>query len=148
MLENSLRSKRTRNHSFPDITWDHSHVVADDDDRVISYCIYVAPSVERVLEHASATGGHFVDHVLPLTDDVERAGAQPRAAGDSSPRYWDALHPFSAGGAYVNFLGEGEGADRVRTTYGDNYDRLARVKATYDPTNLFRVNQNIPPAAV
>ena len=87
MLENSLRSKRTRNHSFPDITWDHSHVVADDDDRVISYCIYVAPSVERVLEHASATGGHFVDHVLPLTDDVERADAQPRAAGDSSPRY-------------------------------------------------------------
>jgi FAD/FMN-containing dehydrogenase len=60
--------------------------------------------------------------------------------------YWDALHPFSAGGAYVNFLGEGEGQDRVRTTYGKNYDRLAQVKARYDPDNFFRVNQNIPPA--
>jgi hypothetical protein len=61
--------------------------------------------------------------------------------------YWDALHPHSAGGGYVNFLGEGEGQDRVRATYGDNYDRLARVKAQYDPENLFRVNQNIEPAA-
>lgn len=70
MLDNALRSKRVRNDRFLDITWEHSHVVADDDGRVISYCVYEAPSVERVLEHASATGGHFVDDVLPLTDDV------------------------------------------------------------------------------
>jgi FAD/FMN-containing dehydrogenase len=61
--------------------------------------------------------------------------------------YWEALHPFSAGGAYVNFLGEGEGQDRVRATYGDNYDRLTQVKARYDPDNFFCVNQNIVPAA-
>jgi FAD/FMN-containing dehydrogenase len=61
--------------------------------------------------------------------------------------YWEALHPFSAGGAYVNFLGEGEGQDRVRATYGKNYERLAQVKARYDPDNLFSVNQNIIPAA-
>jgi FAD/FMN-containing dehydrogenase len=60
--------------------------------------------------------------------------------------YWEALHPFSAGGAYVNFLGEGEGQDRVRATYGQNYDRLAQVKARYDPDNFFCVNQNIVPA--
>lgn len=58
--------------------------------------------------------------------------------------YWDALHPFSAGGAYVNFMME-EGQDRVRATYGDNYERLVEVKTRYDPTNLFRVNQNIKP---
>jgi FAD/FMN-containing dehydrogenase len=46
------------------------------------------------------------------------------------------------GGAYVNFMME-EGQDRVRATYGDNYERLAAVKRRYDPTNLFRVNQNI-----
>lgn len=80
MLENALRSKRTRDERFLDITWDHSHVVADDDDRVISYCVYDAPSVERVLEHASATGGHFVDHVLPLSDDVEGTEAHADAA--------------------------------------------------------------------
>jgi FAD/FMN-containing dehydrogenase len=59
--------------------------------------------------------------------------------------YWDALHPHSAGGAYVNFMMD-EGHDRVEATYRHNYRRLAQVKATYDPTNLFRVNQNIPPA--
>ena len=59
--------------------------------------------------------------------------------------YWTALHPTSAGGAYVNFLME-EGEDRVRTAYGENYARLARVKAAYDPENVFHINQNIKPA--
>jgi FAD/FMN-containing dehydrogenase len=58
--------------------------------------------------------------------------------------YWNAIHPYSAGGAYINFMME-EGADRVRATYGANYDRLASIKKTYDPTNLFQVNQNIKP---
>jgi FAD/FMN-containing dehydrogenase len=59
--------------------------------------------------------------------------------------YWTALHPYSAGGAYVNFMMD-EGDDRIRATYGKNYDRLSKVKKRYDPTNLFRVNQNIKPA--
>jgi FAD/FMN-containing dehydrogenase len=59
--------------------------------------------------------------------------------------YFEALHPYSAGGAYVNMMMD-EGQERVRASYGDNYDRLAQVKATYDPENLFRVNQNIEPA--
>jgi FAD/FMN-containing dehydrogenase len=59
--------------------------------------------------------------------------------------YWDALHPYSAGGAYVNFMME-EGQDRVKDSYRDNYKRLAATKAKYDPNNLFRVNQNIQPA--
>jgi hypothetical protein len=58
--------------------------------------------------------------------------------------YWQALHPHSAGGAYVNFMME-EGDDRVKATYGQNYDRLVKVKTKYDPANFFRVNQNIPP---
>ncbi|HUE40943.1 MAG TPA: FAD-binding oxidoreductase [Chthoniobacterales bacterium] len=60
--------------------------------------------------------------------------------------YFDALHPFSAGGAYVNFMME-EGEERVKATYGGNYQRLTQIKAKYDPTNLFRVNQNIKPVA-
>jgi FAD/FMN-containing dehydrogenase len=59
--------------------------------------------------------------------------------------YWEALHPHSAGGAYVNFMMD-EGDARVRATYRDNYERLAQTKAQYDPDNFFRVNQNIPPA--
>jgi FAD/FMN-containing dehydrogenase len=60
--------------------------------------------------------------------------------------YWDATHPHSAGGAYVNFMMD-EGQERVQATYGQNYTRLTRVKAAYDPDNVFRVNQNIQPAA-
>jgi FAD/FMN-containing dehydrogenase len=61
--------------------------------------------------------------------------------------YWAALHPHSAGGAYVNFMMDAgdEGTERVRATYRDSYDRLAAIKARYDPTNLFRVNQNVRP---
>ena len=60
--------------------------------------------------------------------------------------YWGALHPFSAGGGYVNFMME-EGQDRVRATYRDNYRRLATIKHKYDPANFFHVNQNIKPNA-
>ena len=60
--------------------------------------------------------------------------------------YFDALHPYSAGGAYVNFMMD-EGQERVESSFRDNYARLARIKSKYDPTNLFRVNQNIRPAA-
>jgi FAD/FMN-containing dehydrogenase len=58
--------------------------------------------------------------------------------------YWEAVHPYSAGGAYVNFMMD-EGEDRVKATYGDNYARLVKIKNKYDPNNLFRVNQNIKP---
>ncbi|HXY61010.1 MAG TPA: FAD-binding oxidoreductase [Chthoniobacterales bacterium] len=60
--------------------------------------------------------------------------------------YYDALHPYSAGGAYVNFMMADEGEDRVKATYGDNYERLVAIKGKYDPENFFRVNQNIKPS--
>jgi FAD/FMN-containing dehydrogenase len=60
--------------------------------------------------------------------------------------YWEAVHPYSAGGAYVNFMMD-EGEERVKATYGDNYARLLTIKNKFDPNNLFRVNQNIKPQA-
>jgi hypothetical protein len=59
-------------------------------------------------------------------------------------QYWEAIHPYSAGGAYVNFMMD-EGEDRVKATYGDNYEKLVAIKNKYDPDNLFRTNQNIKP---
>ncbi|MCM2251349.1 MAG: FAD-binding oxidoreductase [Ramlibacter sp.] len=59
--------------------------------------------------------------------------------------YWEALHPYSAGGAYVNFMMD-EGQERVQATYREHYPKLAAIKHKYDPGNLFRVNQNIRPA--
>ncbi|MCQ0110382.1 FAD-binding oxidoreductase [Zhouia amylolytica] len=59
--------------------------------------------------------------------------------------YFDALTPYAMGGAYVNFMME-EGQDRVKASYRENYDRLAAIKAKYDPGNFFHINQNIKPA--
>ena len=58
--------------------------------------------------------------------------------------YWEALHPYSSGGAYSNFMMD-EGQERVKASYKHNYDRLTKIKAKYDSTNFFRVNQNIKP---
>ncbi|MCR3719220.1 MULTISPECIES: BBE domain-containing protein [Prauserella salsuginis group] len=80
-----------------------------------------------------------------------RTGVDPDAANAPAitawtKDYWSALHPTSAGGAYVNFLMD-EDQDRVQASYLGNYDRLSRIKQRYDPDNLFHVNQNIHPSA-
>jgi FAD/FMN-containing dehydrogenase len=59
--------------------------------------------------------------------------------------YWAAMKPHSLGGAYVNFLMEDEGAERIRATYRDNFERLVGIKTQYDPDNFFARNQNILP---
>jgi hypothetical protein len=63
-------------------------------------------------------------------------------------KFWEAMQPYSTGGVYVNYLGResDEGADRVKAAYGpEKYQRLVALKNKYDPTNLFRLNQNIRP---
>ena len=77
---------------------------------------------------------------------VDPDPANCRKITDWARSYYDALHPFGAGGAYINFMME-EGDDRIRATYRGNYDRLAAIKAKYDPGNFFQVNQNIRPTA-
>jgi FAD/FMN-containing dehydrogenase len=79
------------------------------------------------------------------------AGVDPDPANVDAIRRWsidyqEALHPYSAGGAYVNMMMD-EGQERVRASYRDNYNRLAEIKAKYDPDNAFRVNQNNQPMA-
>ncbi|WP_204345101.1 FAD-binding oxidoreductase [Psychroserpens algicola] len=59
--------------------------------------------------------------------------------------YWEALHPYSSGGAYSNFM-MNEGEDRIKASYKHNYERLLQIKKQYDANNLFRVNQNIKPS--
>lgn len=60
--------------------------------------------------------------------------------------YYDALHPYSSGGAYSNFMMD-EGQERVKASYLHNYERLVKIKNQYDPNNLFKVNQNIKPSS-
>jgi FAD/FMN-containing dehydrogenase len=82
---------------------------------------------------------HIIAAVLP-------DGAQIAEGRQWVRDYWSALHPHSAGGAYVNFLTEDDGQDRVAASYRGNYGRLAEIKKKYDPENLFHLNQNIRPA--
>jgi FAD binding domain/Berberine and berberine like len=127
-------------------------------------------AIARHIEHGSKLPSMFSTmHLYPVNGAAQRVGRNDTAYSfrealfaevivgvDPDPAnagkiaswckdYWAALHPYSAGGAYVNFMME-EGQDRVQATYRDNYPRLAAIKKTYDPHNFFRVNQNIKPA--
>lgn len=85
-----------------------------------------------------------------VVDGHRRIDPDPRRADDLKAwgrDYWSAVHPYNLDGAYVNFMMDDEVDGLLESTYGENYARLARVKAEYDPNNLFRVNQNIQPAA-
>jgi hypothetical protein len=83
--------------------------------------------------------------------DIDAPGAARRAQrperhpAPARRAYWEATHPYSMGGSYINFMME-EGPERVQATYRGHYQRLTDIKSTYDPQNFFRVNQNIRPA--
>ncbi len=120
---------------------------------------------------AKAPSNLCLMHLYPIDAAVHRVGAADTAwatrdarwsmviaAVDSDPKnagelkkwgraYWQAVHPFNLGGAYVNFMMDDENEGRIQASYGANYPRLAEIKRKYDPSNLFRVNQNIAPAA-
>jgi FAD/FMN-containing dehydrogenase len=127
-------------------------------------------AIAKHLEHASKVPpGLSQVHIYPIDGAAHRVGKSDTAFSyrdanfalvivgvDQNPAnagtittwckdYFDALHAYSAGGAYVNFMMD-EGQDRVKAAFRDNYDRLASVKKRYDPTNFFRVNQNIRPS--
>ena len=75
---------------------------------------------------------------------VDPAPENAEKITDWCKKYWEALHPYSSGGAYSNFMMD-EGQDRVKASYKNNYDRLTKIKRQYDPNNFFSVNQNIKP---
>jgi FAD/FMN-containing dehydrogenase len=104
-------------------------------------------AASRVPEEAMAASHRDASYVLNINTswtDAGESGRHIRWARD----LWTAMPPFAAGGVYVNFLSADEGRDRVRAAYGERkYARLVELKTKYDPDNLFRMNQNIRPAA-
>ncbi len=105
---------------------------------------HLGGAVARVPDGATAFGDRGAPYLMnivarwtdPGTDDAQIAWARDLYA---------AAEPFTTGGTYVNFLSEGD--DRVAAAYGpDKLERLARLKETWDPTNAFRLNQNVKPA--
>lgn len=124
------------------------------------------------IAHAAKTPSEMsLMHLYPIDGAVHRVGTTATAwncrdatwsmviAGiDPDPQmaesltrwakaYWEAVHPFNEDGAYPNFMMDDEGDTRLRATYGDNYTRLATLKAKFDPGNIFHVNQNIRPSS-
>jgi FAD/FMN-containing dehydrogenase len=100
-------------------------------------------AISKVKEEESAFSGRAARHAITL----DGVWPDPEGADDTAwvRDYFASLRPFSTGGVYVNFLGD-EGQDRVKASYGaDKYDRLVALKNKYDPTNFFRLNQNIKP---
>jgi FAD/FMN-containing dehydrogenase/alpha-beta hydrolase superfamily lysophospholipase len=86
---------------------------------------------------------HYVFGVLGMwPPDEPRADAFRQWVRDAGERG----RPFSTGASYINFQTADEGEDRVRATYGANFDRMAAIKAKYDPDNVFRSNRNVRPA--
>jgi FAD/FMN-containing dehydrogenase len=105
----------------------------------------VGGAVRRVPTDATAYGHRDAELVMNVH------GRWADSVNDKLCIQWardlfNATAPFATGSVYVNFMTEDD-QDRVKAAYGNNYDRLARIKKTYDPTNLFRMNQNIKPAA-
>ena len=107
---------------------------------------HLGGAVARVPDGATAFGGRGAPYLMnvvarwtdPGTDDAQIAWARDLYA---------AAEPFTTGGTYVNFLSEGD--DRVAAAYGpDKLERLARLKEVWDPTNAFRLNQNVKPAGL
>ena len=103
-------------------------------------------AMSRVGESDTAYGGR--DAGFLVTGEVNWTDpAQTDEALAFGREYWDAMGKYSTGGLYLNFAGFIEEKEElVRAGYGANYERLARLKAKYDPTNLFRMNPNITPA--
>jgi len=103
----------------------------------------VAGKMNEVPADATAYSGRDMKFVMNVHGRWETAEEDDKCIGWSR-EFFKASAPYASGGAYVNFMTEEE-ADRVKAAYGVNYERLASLKAKYDPLNTFRMNQNIKP---
>jgi FAD/FMN-containing dehydrogenase len=95
----------------------------------------------------AAWNAHDVEGISALmTDDVRYDDPEPKEHWAWARSAWEAIRPYSTGGNYINAQTADEDETRLNAAYRDSLGRLAQVKASYDPDNLFRVNRNIAPA--
>jgi hypothetical protein len=97
-------------------------------------------------EDRSAVGNRDARYVLNIAGSWEDA-ADDQANIDWARAAWSDMKSFSTGGTYINFLTEEEGPERTAAALGKGLQRLAQIKATWDPENFFRTNRNIKPSA-
>ena len=102
-------------------------------------------AVRRVPSDATAWSARDATWSMVIAG-IDRDPSKASALKAWGRAYWNAVHRFNLEGGYVNFMMDDEGQSRMMASYGKNYQRLALIKAKYDPANLFHVNQNIEPA--
>jgi hypothetical protein len=120
---------------YPSVPAPHTHVVIEQMGGVVSQI----GEDETAVSHRNAPYNAIIVGMWAEPAEDEQTIGWVR-------RLWEALRPFSSGGVYVNYMMGNEGEDRIREAYGpEKYERLVALKNKYDPTNLFRLNQNITP---
>ncbi len=138
-----------RAYAFPELQDDVLNTIAE------YACSRTSPFSSVVLQHfhgaATRVDAKATAFALRREHYILEIIAEWESGDDEPHRMWvrsfsGAVEPFADKGVYVNFLAD-EPNERVRASYGDNYDRLARIKRRYDPENFFCFNQNIKPAA-
>jgi len=137
--------------------WTAEYLTGFPDDAIDRYCDYSLRMPRSFTQSLAVAWGHAVEanvHATPLQRGaawvVHPFCVWEGAERDAEHIAWgregrEALADYKTGATYLNFVGD-EGADRVVAGVGASYDRLAAIKARYDPDNVFRGNQNIPPA--
>jgi FAD/FMN-containing dehydrogenase len=122
---------------YPSVPAPHTHVVIEQMGGAVSQI----GEDETAVSHRNAPYNAIIVGMWAEPAEDEQTIAWVR-------RLWEALRPFSSGGVYVNYMMGNEGEDRIREAYGpEKFERLVALKNKYDPTNLFRLNQNITPTA-
>jgi FAD/FMN-containing dehydrogenase len=128
-------------------------------DTMVAYCAErPSPMCHGLIEHQLGGAVSQVDREATAFNhrDVQYSFMSLGVCSDSAKAekmirwtrgFWEAMQPFLTGGVYVNYLGRetDEGVERIKAAYGPNYQRLVALKRKYDPTNRFRLNQNIKP---
>jgi len=139
-----------KSHDFADISDDLLAKLIDFSGRLPGpeceiFIAQLGGAMGRIAPDATAYGGRGANFVMNVHTRWREAGDDAKCIGWAR-EFYAATRPHAMGTAYVNFLSDEEG-EPLASTYGANYDQLAKIKAKYDPGNMFRVNQNIPPKA-
>jgi FAD/FMN-containing dehydrogenase len=135
---------------LPPLTDDAIDTLVDSTSRITSPRSYtivlqLGGALARVAEDPTAFSQRDAAHNVVINAVWTEDDPEPDRHITWARDFFDALQTHATGRVYVNFLGD-EGQDRVRAAYGErNYERLARLKRVHDPTNFFRLNQNIQP---
>ena len=140
-----------KSHDFKGLNGDVEHILCDaiaklPSDECEAFIGHLGAATNRVATADTAYPHRDVEFVINLHTRWREASDDQKCIGWARGLF-DALAPHATGGVYVNFMPEDESQRVAVGAYGPNYTRLAALKATYDPTNLFSLNQNIAPKA-